>query len=424
MKKNFEAYEYQQKQLYDFNPTTKDQEFIKKISEYYDAFGKLQNRFKVEQIFGKVTLKANSWVGVVELSNSRIILKPKFHKSVPLLIDMVCFSENIPYMKESEGKANIGPSSFMEVFVRLFLREVKEVIKKGLYKEYISEEDSLGVIRGSINFSENFKNTLYKPTKIFCVYDELSTNVLENKVLLTVLTYSSRLQLSAQTKKDLNRIRYEFEHICEPYLDDNWPCFNYNRINAHYESVHRIAEYIFNGHSINDLFKYKDNSNYSLLINMNNLFEKFVIKLIERYLPKEYKVSVSPKVEDAVTSGGKNYTFIIPDIVVKNKFNSKITVFDAKYKEYGGKHVVHTDDIFQLHFYSQYYETNSEKPQSVIIFPTFSGNNLNKNLEILPKKKYNSLLQVKCINIAQIIGLEKEKNKSELEKLALNLIES
>ena len=62
------------------------------------------------------------------------------------------------------------------IFSELYLINIKKILKRGLYKEYISKNEELNVIKGKIDVSSTINNQYLRHGKIYCDYDELEEN--------------------------------------------------------------------------------------------------------------------------------------------------------------------------------------------------------------------------------------------------------
>lgn len=70
-------------------------------------------------------------------------------------------------------------------------------LKQGLYREYISRQEELSVMRGKINMPGTIKNRLAHKRVLTCDFDELSENNLLNQILKTTVTLLLRNELLA-----------------------------------------------------------------------------------------------------------------------------------------------------------------------------------------------------------------------------------
>jgi 5-methylcytosine-specific restriction endonuclease McrBC regulatory subunit McrC len=130
-----------------------------------------------------------------------------------------------------------------------------------------------------------------------------------------------------------------------------------NPIFSQYKKVLRYAEYIIQLNSLQESVKESKDQYFGFLVNVAELFEIYVTKLLRKEFP-EWDIS-SPKLDlyDDMFYARK----IIPDIVMRR--DNDILVFDTKYKkmEYKGRNKhgmgdVDRSDFFQINTYMTYYQ--------------------------------------------------------------------
>lgn len=423
MKQQFVLSEYSDEFLLPgYELSREEREYLTKTSIIHES-RPWERRFYFDELRSGVRIKTQSWVGVIELEKVRIIIQPKFNKGFTSLIDMISFIEDLPIYQWEDTSGTIDKTNFLEILVRLFLKEVEQVLQLGLVKEYITESDNLTTLRGRVNFRENLRRNFNLPTKVFCNYDELVTNVKENQILLSVLVKISSFNLQLKTKQHLNIIRSQMELLCNEYRGTEWPTFHYHRLNAHYERAHKIGQYLWNSTSATSFFT-KQNFYYSFLIDMNNLFEKFVVQLLYKYLPKGFKVIAGKRITDAITLEGKSFRHIIPDILVENKITKEMQVLDVKYKQYGKKRV-NTEDVYQLAFYAQNKTQEQVKYYDAsIIYPRFFDETeiRDKKINLNIYSRYPGVLTLKPISIEQILKASRDQEKDYLREQAMRLV--
>ncbi|WP_150274838.1 McrC family protein [Paenibacillus tepidiphilus] len=422
MKRSMDLTEYGEGILESYSLTEQERQYLQSLSDLNSAeHGK--KRFYFDELRQGLRIRTLSWAGVIELERARIAIRPKFDRGFEALLDMIGFVEGLPAYRWHRASAGWGKNDLVELLLSLFLEQVDQLWKRGILKDYVTEEDSLPVLRGRPDLIRNLRENQGFPNRIACRYDELVTNQPENQVILLALETGSRFKARPDTVRKINRYRSEFGLMCEPYPSGKWPEFHYHRLNAHYEPVHRIAKYIVDQLNVNNIYRSSDTSFCSMMIDMNKLFEDFVGTLLNRYLPEHYRVQASHRVTDAVQVDGTSYRHVIPDLVVYDTAEQERRVLDVKYKDYGGK-PVDTADLFQLSFYAQYFNKTTDPHLSVIVYPQFAGRPDNGGIciELLKGTQYEGRVVARSLPIEQILAWQTEKRISELRAAALQLV--
>ena len=99
-----------------------------------------------------------------------------------------------PRIKAPELKSVLSP-----LIVAHFLSVVKDIVKRGLKKDYVQRETNLKKVRGRIDIARNERMNILKKRfdKVFCRYQEYSEDTLENRLIKKALVFSQHvLQIS------------------------------------------------------------------------------------------------------------------------------------------------------------------------------------------------------------------------------------
>ena len=108
-----------------------------------------------------------------------------------------------------ETYEDVAVESFDEMYnllAAILSKGIGLQLKQGLYREYISRQEELSVMRGKINMPGTIKNRLAHKRVLTCDFDELSENNLLNQILKTTVTLLLRNgKVQAKYKDDLKR---------------------------------------------------------------------------------------------------------------------------------------------------------------------------------------------------------------------------
>lgn len=380
-----------------------------------------EQRFYFDELRTGLRIKTTSYVGVIELENIRIIIQPKFDKQFDKVMDMMLFAKGHALWKQVKTTGSVHTNNLFIKFAGLFVSQAEDLLQNALKKDYVPKENNLKNVSGRILIRENVMRNFNLPTSIYCQYDELMYDVLENQVVLTVLEMLAKLNIG-DLKQQILRLRQQFEMICKPYIGSKWPTFTYNRLNEMYRLVHIFGRYLFER-----LFLQKHRQQYStfqfaFLLDMNELFELFVFQLLNHYCPVSFSVQHGKRLTDAFLLEGQRYRDIIPDLLVTNRNSGETYVLDTKYKGYDLKRVS-TNDLYQLSIYAQYFQI-AESYKATIIYPVFNGVNetTERYIEINRKAKLNGKIVMRSISIEQVLKWIAQRKNNELRILVKQLV--
>lgn len=293
---------------------------------------------------GKYRIKATQYIGNIILPQHIIIIDPKikdlnFSYMLSYVYDLDPFrKEDFEYLREKE-------KTIFEQIIRNLLNRVEKLCKRGISKSYYENEENLPYVKGKILLKENLASNSLLQHRIFCRFSEFGSDNTENRIIKFTLYWLSQMKLE---DKDLQRKVRFLLHYFEPVsiipsTMKHIPTVNYNRLNRHYESIVNICKLILTNSSLN-LGTRGEVKFSSFLINMNDLFELFVIGILRSRLNrKAFQIS---KEKEIGYSDMQTLTEIKPDIIIRNNQGKRVLVMDAKYKQ-----EVADDDLNQMWIY-------------------------------------------------------------------------
>lgn len=346
------------------------------------------------------TLKARQYCGILNFDNQDFYILPKIanhndEQNLNIFMYMLMYAYDVKLFNESTSLSkNLKTHNILEVFVQMFASNLLSELKKGIYKEYITEQANLPVLKGKYLINENLKYNFTK-NKIYCEYDEFSPNNSLNQFFLYAVIY---LQKFVEDKKLLKQCELIFDEVEYKTVDINKLNLHFNRLNSRFKTSFEIAILLLK-QSI-PLFS-QDKKSFAFLFDMNALFERFIARIVkEKYddveVPKTY-----------ISFGGLN---LKPDIIVK----SKNLIIDCKYKILDENSISSRDDRYQMYVYAN----NFENIQTTMLLYPKHLDVIDKTI-ILGENDKKVVLKMKSIDLDFSGNFEEyiEEIKLRVEKL-------
>ena len=153
---------------------------------------------------------------------------------------------------KQETYDDVAAESFDEMYNLLAAILAKGIglqLKQGLYREYISHQEELTVMRGKINMPGTIKNKLLHKQVLTCDFDELSENNTLNQILkTTVMLLLRNGKVKAKYKDDLKKKMLYFSNVdsIEP-TKIKWSSIRFQRNNQTYRMLVSICQLIIEG---------------------------------------------------------------------------------------------------------------------------------------------------------------------------------
>ena len=303
----------------------------------------IKNNKKLQECFSSTFdgIKPKQFCGVVSCKNKAHYILPKISddkdSNLKTFIYMLIYSHDIDIKHlDFSSIDSFEHDAFLEAFIQYFAKELLKELKGGVYKEYISKEENLKVLRGKIllqkHISTNFKNQ-----NIYCEYDEFS----EDNPLNQFFLYAIKLfLLHVKDKRVLKVCESALDEVSIVKFDIDNLNITFNRQNQRFKNSFKIALMILK----RLIFDFRDGQrSFSFLFDMNELFEKFIGK-IYKSLDKDTKLQ---------TQNNFGNLQLKPDIIYKNK------IIDTKYKLVKNKDDLKTSDKYQMFSYGTNYQKNT-----------------------------------------------------------------
>ena len=310
------------------------------------------NHIELETLPGKKTrLKTTEHVGQIVLPTNRII------KIIPKIgdvgfFDLLFYTEGIPKSIRDEISTAKGGKTLVEVLAKYFVKSIKEIIDIGLYRKYYRITEQTYTIRGRLLLAQTIRTPYNLDGKVWCEYNKIGYNVLENQAIL----YCTILLLNSVKDND---IRNELLDIRKTLLSQEisqkiihsyeLETYNIHRLNEHYEIGLKLCKYILDDMWYQEFSIHHDMPTLTWLHDMNDLFEKFVTKILRETYEPEFKIRSQKHFKNILDdSEVKKAPKMKPDNVITRDDDNKL-ILDTKYKKAGK---ANSSDFYQATSYS------------------------------------------------------------------------
>jgi 5-methylcytosine-specific restriction enzyme subunit McrC len=218
-------------------------------------------------------LTPDQHVGVVVLPGLNIRVLPKVPmSSVLFLVQHAC-----GVIKWSEGVPDYAMGSDLVDLVAMSLaKAIVRATRQGLLHGYRTEEDAVHAPRGRILFDQQLRRRLRLSAPVEVRYDDFTSDMIENQLLLSAVTALLRLPLgSPQVRAQLTRARMLFGGVTVVrFAPSRIPEIPVTRLNRHYEPALRLAGLVLRSACLD--IQHGPTRGSAFLVDMNEVFERFV----------------------------------------------------------------------------------------------------------------------------------------------------
>jgi 5-methylcytosine-specific restriction enzyme subunit McrC len=180
-------------------------------------------------------------------------------------------------------------SDLLNLLGRVLLNGTKTLLKRGIDRQYITENEVYQGIKGKVNVTDSLRKNLFSKGLSVCKFDELSVDILPNQILKTTLQNLTKIpSLSPTLKQEIRAIIYRLHEVNEIVLTDTiFHQVQINRNNSFYAFLLNISELIYQNLLINEEtgdFQFKDFLRDER--QMARLFEEFIRNFYKIEIPE------------------------------------------------------------------------------------------------------------------------------------------
>lgn len=321
---------------------------------------------------GKHIAKTENYVGKFTWDGLEVDIKSRFSDVFMMrMLNVVndVFLDDASSFSAKESK-NLDFSKFIIYY--LFVQKLEKAFLLGLPKAYRSIQHHEMKLKGKIDINRFINHDIPFQGKISSVSREQKEIQEVIDVLHKAVTAIDKNGESLT--KNITHIKTHLkQHKSSQYVSNATiqkaltSKALQNPIFAPYKSVLEYAKLVIDGSNLEEKTKGKDKT-YGFLVNVAELFEIYITKLLQKEFPGWSVDSPSLKLDD--DDFGNSYLYnrkIIPDIVMQDNESNKVMVFDTKYKrmtfhknQHGSGDDIDRCDFFQINTYMNYYNNQSK----------------------------------------------------------------
>ncbi|SAL86476.1 McrBC 5-methylcytosine restriction system component-like protein [Caballeronia arvi] len=265
--------------------------------------------------------------------------------------------------------------TLLEILIRVFSEKLINAVRQGMPRRYVTHEDDLSTLRGRLDITRQFTALAADPSRLACRFDALSPDIALNQIMKAAIARLTRVARSADNQRRLQELNFVYAEISAvPVSALSWDKVVLDRTNARWRELLNLARLL-----LGERFQTTsagEAEGFSLLFEMNTLFEEYVARMIRRAL------SHSDQRLHVVTQGGRLYCLETdsgglfqtkPDILIKRD-SQVVQVIDTKWKRLASrlsdkKQGVSQADVYQMMAYGRLYNC----PRLTLLYPHHVG---------------------------------------------------
>lgn len=258
----------------------------------------------------------------------------------------------------------------LEILIRLFCDRLFEAVHRGLPRRYVAQEEDLAALRGRLDVQRQFTVLAVSPQKLACRYEELSPDIALNQIMRAAVNRLLSIARAPENQRRLPELSFAFADVSVvPTNQLPWDRVILDRTNIAWATLLNFAKLLLGQRF--QTTSTGDGRGFSLLFEMNTLFEEYIGRILRRALAGSgLDVRLQGPQDHALSKDDGTCRFATrPDIVI-SQGTEHVLIIDTKWKRLKGaiddpQRGVGQADVYQMMAYSQVYRCN----RLVLLYP-------------------------------------------------------
>jgi len=248
---------------------------------------------------------------------------------------LLCYAWNKLDEKDRVNVSIDDKTQLLDLFAKVLLNATRILLKRGIDRSYIDHTQEVVGIKGKLQLTQTLKSNLLFKNVAICTYDDLSSNILSNRVLVTTIYRLTRTKgVDKELKMELVELYRMLNGIGQ--IEISTSTFNMiklNRNNRFYGFIMNVCQIIYENTLPSEKpgqFRFADFTRDDR--KMNQLFEGFIrnfYRIEQRKFNSVKKETIRWQFEKADNLSSQYLPQMETDISLENE-TEKI-IIDAKF---------------------------------------------------------------------------------------------
>ena len=290
-------------------------------------------------------IKPKNYCGFLSVANQGYFIVPKIadenHQNLNLFIYMLIYAYDIKLKNEDLIESSSQEHHIYELFIRLFSDALLDEFKKGIFKQYVTLQENLKVLKGKYIIEKNFNNFYHQ--NLYCEFDEFSMDNELNRFFL----YAIRMFKKFSNYTNLHRCEAILDEVTYFNVDFRKLNIQFDRMSSRYQPSFEIALMILQ--RLIPMIQKSSDRSFAFLFDMAEVFENFVGRLYQ-------EIDSSTVLQKQGNYGS---------LVLKPDIYSDALIIDTKYKKITSRSDLKRDDKYQMFVYG----VNFRIKDTMLLYP-------------------------------------------------------
>lgn len=315
------------------------------------------------------TVSIKNYVGLIQMKNGyQVQILPKIDldtededntETKKIFMRMLKSMKDFPGKVFNEADIKSDRMNIYEIFINMFIKETRQLLKGGLKSAYIPKEENSQFYKGKLVVNENIKRNFAHKERFYIRYDEYQVNRPENRLIKATLIKLHSITNSVENNREIKQVLSAFEMVqASTNYEKDFAQVVIDRSTKQYESLLKWARVFLLNKSFTSFSG--ETSARALMFPMEKVFESYVAMWTKRIF-REAGWDVSAQDKGYYLFDSPRRFALRPDIVVDCGGGRKV-IMDTKWKRLvnnpSKNYGISQADMYQMYAYAKKYDTS------------------------------------------------------------------
>ena len=316
----------------------------------------------------RITVK--NYVGLIQMKDGfQVQILPKIAfgdeedsgnaKTKRVFLRMLRSMKDFPSKIFNDASLKVEQMNLYEIFINMYLQEVRHLVKRGIKSAYVSQEDNLRYYKGKLLVGQHLRANLVHKERFYVGYEEFLSNRPENRLVKSTLEKLQKITSSAENSKEIRQLLTAFELVeSSANYQKDFSKVVIDRNTKDYEMLMQWSKVFLMNKSFTTFSG--STTSRALLFPMESVYESYIAQQMKKlFRPDGWDISTQDKGHYLFMNPRKQFA-LRPDIVLTK--DDHTIILDTKWKNlinnerknYG----ISQSDMYQMYAYSKKYKTS------------------------------------------------------------------
>lgn len=355
---------------------------------------------------GRKGLRARGVVGVIAAQGCALEILPKIDVAGgsdaettgnirQRLVHMLAVALDLKIAAGQVAALDWQRESLLEILIRLFSEKLIDAVRQGMPRRYVEHSDDLPTLRGRLNVTRQFTALAVEPSRLACRFDALTPDIALNRIMKAAISRLSRMARATDNQRRLRELAFAYADIADvPVSALRWDQVTLDRTNSRWRELYNLARLL-----LGERFQTTSvggSDGFSLLFEMNTLFEEYVARMLKRALADTdlRVVSQGGRLYCLETDDRRGLFQTRPDILIKCD-SQVVQIIDTKWKRIVDvRQGASQADVYQMMSYGHLYRCD----RLLLLYPHHVAVGRNEGVQ----ESYNVAQSVRRLGFATL----------------------